>query len=102
MDRADGVKVKGKEKQKVRGRRQSRERERRERERKREQRTDNASGVGPFIYLSYGTHTVMLPAQPARIKYLQHVEKKGSTHVKNDFKKKKRAEKKGRNEGKIR
>lgn len=73
-------------------RQRDRERSRRgERERKREQRTDNASGVGPFIYPSYGTHTVMLPAQPAMIKYLQHEENKGSTHVKNDFEEKERA-----------
>ena len=93
LAREDRVKVTGKAKAKgwrektEQGERQrDRERSRRgERERKREQRTDNASGVGPFIYPSYGTHTVMLPAQPAMIKYLQHEENKGSTHVKDDF-----------------
>lgn len=37
---------------------------------------------------SYGTLTAVLPAQPAMIKYLQHVENKGSTHVKNDLRRK--------------
>lgn len=60
----------------------------RERERKREQRTDDVSRGGPFIYMSYVTHTIVLPAQPAMIKYLQHEENKGSTHVKNDLRRK--------------
>ena len=78
----------GKRKRKrLREKRAGRETERK-RERKREQRTDNASGVGPSIYLSYGTHVVVLPAQPAMIKYLQHEENKGSTHVKNDLRRK--------------
>lgn len=73
MDREDGVKVKGED----RGSETERETEEekgRERERKREQRTDNVSGVGPFIYASCGTHTFVLPAQPAMIKCLQHEE----------------------------
>lgn len=104
LDRGDGVKVKGKGKAKgsrektEQGQRQrDRERSRRgERERKREQRTDNASGVGPFIYPSYGTHTVMLPAQPVMIKYLQHEENKGGTHVKMILRRKSKKKRKGK------
>lgn len=96
MDRGDGVKVKGKGKSKgsrektEQGERQrDRERSRRgERERKREQRTDNASGVVPCMFPSYGTLTVVLPAQPAMIKYLQHVEKKEARTLKMIFEEK--------------
>lgn len=64
------------------GRETHRERHRgRERERQSEQRTDNASGVVPFMFPSYGTLTAVLPAQPAMIKYLQHVENKGSART---------------------
>lgn len=40
--------------------REEKEERGRERERKREQRTDNASGVVPFMFPSYGTLTAVL------------------------------------------
>lgn len=87
LEREEGVKTKGKEKERRegeggrgRGEHGEREKERkREREEERATRTDNASGGGPFIYLSYVTQTIVLPAQPAMIKYLQHEENKRRT-----------------------
>lgn len=90
MDREDGVKVKRKGKAKgsrekteqgARQRERQRKREE-ERERQSEQRTDNASGVGLFMFSPYSTLFVVLPAQPAMIKYLQHVEKKEARTLK--------------------